>query len=86
MALTYSKTDGFRGRWWAWNYLYRQYQSYNYASSQAHNYPLQLGIETGILGIIILLGLVIVLIVAYYKYCKKINSPSGSMLRIRTVQ
>jgi hypothetical protein len=25
----------------AWNYLYRQYQSYNYASSQAHNYPLQ---------------------------------------------
>ena len=73
----------FKDRWFlgagggAWNYLYRQYQSYNYASSQAHNYPLQLGIETGILGIIILLGLVIVLIVAYYKYCKKINdSPS----------
>jgi len=54
----------------SWNYLYRQYQSYNYSSSQAHNYPLQLGIETGIVGIFILIALVIILISYYLKYIK----------------
>lgn len=62
----------------AWNYLYRQYQSYNYASSQAHNYPLQLIIETGILGIIILISLVIFLIKYYAKYYKKIRCNNSS--------
>lgn len=75
----------FKDKWFfgagggAWNYLYRQYQSYNYASSQAHNYPLQLGIETGILGIIILLGLVIVLVVTYSLYSKKTNNYSDTV-------
>lgn len=55
----------------SWNYLYRQYQSYNYASSQAHNYPLQLGIETGVLGITVLIALVIMLIIYFIKYYKK---------------
>ena len=55
----------------AWNYLYRQYQSYNYTSSQAHNYPLQLGIETGILGLLILFYLVLILFMYYIKYYKK---------------
>jgi len=67
----------FRDRWFfgggggAWNNLYRQYQSYNYASSQAHNFPLQLGIETGTIGLLILLCLIIVLIHLYIKYYKK---------------
>lgn len=67
----------FKGRWFfgggggAWNHLYRQYQSYNYASSQAHNFPLQLGIETGTIGLLILLCLIIVLIYLYIKYYKK---------------
>ena len=67
----------FKDRWFlgggggAWNNLYRQYQSYNYASSQAHNFPLQLGIETGIIGLLALLCLTIVLAYAYIKYCKK---------------
>jgi len=70
----------FKDRWFlgagggAWNYLYRQYQSYNYASSQAHNYPLQLAIETGILGLITLINLVIILIITYIKYYKKVTS------------
>lgn len=55
----------------AWNYLYRQYQSYNYSSSQAHNFPLQLGIETGILGLLILISLTIELTYTYIKYYKK---------------
>jgi len=55
----------------AWNYLYRQYQSYNYASSQAHNFPLQLGIETGIIGISVLLCLIISVTFVYIRYYKK---------------
>jgi len=67
----------FKDRWFlgggggAWNYLYRQYQSYNYASSQAHNFPLQLGIETGIMGLLVLLCLIIVIAHTYIKYYKK---------------
>ena len=55
----------------AWSYLYRQYQSYNYNSNQAHNYPLQVGIETGIIGLINLAYLVIIIIVLFTKYYKK---------------
>jgi O-antigen ligase/tetratricopeptide (TPR) repeat protein len=67
----------FKDRWFlgagggAWNYLYRQYQSYSYASSQAHNYPLQLGIETGAIGIITLICLVVALVIAYLRYYRK---------------
>lgn len=71
--------DGFRifkNRWLigggggAWEYLYRQYQSYNYTSSLPHNYLLQLGIETGIIGIIVLL-LLLVSIFYIFSACKK---------------
>lgn len=55
----------------AWEYLYRQYQSYNYHSTQAHNYPLQLGIETGILGLLALVILIATLIQCYLKYYLK---------------
>ncbi|NMA31036.1 MAG: O-antigen ligase family protein, partial [Candidatus Methanofastidiosa archaeon] len=66
----------------AWEYLYRQYQSYKYSSSQAHNYPLQLGIETGIIGLIILLSLVIIFIWGYLKYVKKTQDRISSDLFI----
>lgn len=62
----------------AWEYLYRQYQSFNYPSTQAHNYPLQLGIETGIFGILILLLLVVSLLYVYKLYYKKHNAMSNS--------
>lgn len=38
-----------------WVSLYTIYQSYNYVSTQAHNFFMQLWIETGIIGLIILL-------------------------------
>ncbi|MGI6778257.1 MAG: O-antigen ligase family protein [Acetivibrionales bacterium] len=41
----------------AWSLLYFAHQSYMYWTTQAHNYPLQLAVETGILGIIALLFL-----------------------------
>lgn len=58
----------------AWEYLYRKYQSYNYMSTQAHNYPLQLGIETGILGLLALVLLLVVLLNCYVEYYKKHNT------------
>jgi len=61
----------------AWDYLYRQYQSYKYSSNQAHNFPLQLGIETGMLGILVLLSLVFSLVFISIKYMKEINSENN---------
>ncbi len=67
----------FKDRWLlgsgggAWEQLYRQYQSYSYPSTQAHNYLLQLGIETGIPGILVLLILVFFLVIGYIKYVKR---------------
>lgn len=67
----------FTNRWFlgggggAWEYLYRQYQSFDYSSTQAHNYPLQVGIETGILGLLALVLLIAVLLICYVRYYKK---------------
>lgn len=58
----------------AWSYLYRQYQSYNYQSSQAHNYPLQLAIETGIIGVLLLIFFVLIVVFTYIRYQRKVNS------------
>lgn len=68
----------------AWEYLYRQYQSYSYSSSQAHNYPLQLGIEAGIPGFLALLGLLLLLVVGYLGYVRKTRSKPSSELFINT--
>ena len=75
----------FRDRWLlgagggAWGLLYFSYQSYLYRSTQAHNYPLQVAIECGIIGIIailILLISIIYMIVSLYR--KKDDGPSGA--------
>lgn len=73
--------DGFRAikDYWllgggggAWNSIYRSYQSYAYSSTEAHNMLLQVWLETGILGI---LGYLFVLIAAIKTYidCRKSN-------------
>jgi len=49
----------------AWSLLYFMYQSYLYFSTQAHNYFLQLGVETGIIGLLALLALLLVFIFMY---------------------
>lgn len=40
-----------------WESVYRSYQDYNYTSTQVHNDWLQLGVETGITGLVAWLGL-----------------------------
>lgn len=42
-----------------WRVLYTKYQSYNYTSTEAHNYYLQTAIESGILGVIAMFGILI---------------------------
>lgn len=54
----------------AWNALYRAYQSYDYASTEAHNLFLQVWIEAGLIGI---LGYIFMLLSALKTYidCRK---------------
>lgn len=54
----------------AWPFIYFSNQSYLYWSTQAHNYPLQVAIETGILGVIVLLTLIGALIWKFVLYKK----------------
>lgn len=49
----------------AWQYLYSSYQSYMYDSTQAHNFFVQLGVETGILGFIMIAAFLASLVVGY---------------------
>lgn len=49
-----------------WNLLYHQYQDFLYWTTEVHNHLLQVGVETGILGMLIWLGLFAAL--AYYIY------------------
>lgn len=55
-----------------WKAIYRKYQSYNYAASEAHNYYMQLFIEVGLVGFIIFIGLILSIFVICYKIYKNI--------------
>ncbi|HHW00032.1 MAG TPA: hypothetical protein GXX36_10775 [Clostridiaceae bacterium] len=67
----------FKDRWFlgagggAWALLYFSYQSYHYWSTQAHNYPLQVAVECGIFGIIVLLLLIASIIYMVVKLYRK---------------
>jgi hypothetical protein len=50
MKALYWEVEGMHG-----NSFTKNIQSYGYWSSQAHNYPLQLSIETGLIGLFIFL-------------------------------
>ncbi|MTI46841.1 MAG: O-antigen ligase family protein [Firmicutes bacterium] len=65
-----------------WSRLYTAYQSYEYTSAQAHNYFLQVWIEVGIVGLLILLAMICLLV--YYTY-KKWRSLEDEKSRIRIV-
>ncbi len=55
-----------------WKAIYRKYQSYDYAASEAHNYYMQLFIEVGFIGFIIFIGLILSIFIICYKIYKKI--------------
>lgn len=51
----------------AWDALYDQYQSYPYVSSQTHSYPVQVLVETGLLGFVLVGGFMIYILARYMK-------------------
>lgn len=70
--------------WWligagggAWSILNFKYQSYLYWSTQTHNYPLQVIIETGFIGLIILLILFTSIVLCFGKLLRR-NREEGS--------
>lgn len=81
--------DGFRvlkDRWLlgagggAWNSLYRTYQSYDYGSTEAHNLLLQVWIETGLIGIIAFIGVILAALKTYYDSRKAKENADVSIL------
>lgn len=58
----------------AWPVLYFLEQSYMYWTTQAHNYVLQIAIECGVLGLLVLFFLVLSVIAAYILGYKSFNS------------
>lgn len=55
----------------AWAALYFMYQSYMYWSTQTHNYFMQVWIEAGTLGLLMLLTFIALLILSIYQYRKQ---------------
>ncbi|QTH42339.1 O-antigen ligase family protein [Cohnella sp. LGH] len=51
----------------AWESYYEQYQSYAYLSAQPHSYLFQLLVETGLVGLIVFLGVVVTTFVHYIR-------------------
>jgi O-antigen ligase len=60
----------------AWGSLYFMYQSYFYLSNQVHNYFMQFWIETGTIGMIILLLWLVFIFRHVYRYRKRNNDNS----------
>ncbi|HYF84127.1 MAG TPA: O-antigen ligase family protein [Clostridia bacterium] len=54
-----------------WRILYPKYQSYRYSSNEAHNYYLQTAIESGVLGIVSVIALLVIITAASYKVYRK---------------
>ncbi|MFH5181187.1 O-antigen ligase family protein [Paenibacillus sp. TAB 01] len=55
----------------AWAALYEKYQSYSYTSRQAHNFFMQYLVETGIVGIVVLIGFLLYNFILYIRNCIK---------------
>ena len=63
-----------------WNLLYHQYQDIFYRTTEVHNHLLQVGVETGIPGMLIWLGLFVVLAYYIYKIRKNRSDSHGKVL------
>ena len=71
-----------------WRTLYHKYQAYGYASNEVHNHPVQLWVETGIIGFVILL--VVLGLIAHHFYkarrgMKEINEDTAKRIILSSV-
>lgn len=68
-----------------WQEAYHSYQSYNYSSNQVHSYYIQVAVETGIVGLSVLIGLWLAFFVSAYKAFRKNINLSDKVLTITMV-
>lgn len=61
-----------------WATLYTKYQSYSYKSTQTHNYPLQIFLETGIIGLIVWILLIISIPLMFFTEYRKYKNENLS--------
>jgi O-antigen ligase len=68
----------------AWAALYEKYQNNPYVSRQAHNFFMQYLVETGLVGIIILIGFLVYVFGLYIRYALKMqeNNPERHVFYI----
>ena len=57
----------------AWQYLYGMYQSYLYFTSQAHSYIMQVLVETGALGFVLWIAVIVLFFVQAFRARKSAN-------------
>ncbi len=63
-----------------WNLLYHQYQDFLYWTTEVHNHLLQVGVETGIPGMLIWLSLFAALVYCIYRIRKGDIDDQGKVL------
>lgn len=68
-----------------WQALYPMYQSERYFTKLAHNYPLQVWIEIGILGLAALIGGVILIVIGHVKHKSADTNSLGLLFAIITL-
>ena len=64
-----------------WRALYHKYQSYLYFTTEVHNYPVQLWVETGIIGFIILVSFIGLIIHHFYKTRRRFKEVNEDTLK-----
>lgn len=64
----------------AWSLLYFSYQSYLYFTTQAHNYYLQLAVETGTIGLLVLMLLLLSIIFIFIKQRYKEKADNTNLM------
>lgn len=66
-----------------WRALYHKYQSYYYTSNEVHSYPVQVWVETGIVGFLALLGIGLLIVHHFYKTRREfIEEDMGTLRKI----
>lgn len=64
----------------AWEELYNSYKSYPYVSTQAHNFYFQLAVESGIVGLILLISLLLLILISIIKNRKNLAEDEYSRI------